>query len=131
MVSTRLTSILLTETKIMKALQVTTAALTIFIICTGQVEAKGKPGGGNPPPPVSTSCADKASYFPSFVYSQNKTNRKGQISGNDLFLSNAAGDCQILIYSSSVSTLVSLNYKQIGTEGIVVWAQSVDENAGR
>ena len=65
----------------------------------------GKPGGEDPPPEV-TSCADKSSDFPAFVYTKVNSNKRGSPVGHDFYLSNANGDCSVLIYSSSYKSSI-------------------------
>jgi len=124
------------EAEIMKVRKAAITASIILIISMGQVSAKpgnggGKPGGGEEPP-VVTSCSDKTSAFPAFAYTRLKTAKRNSISGFDIYLSNADGDCSVMVYSSSFGDKnIDLTYRQIGNDGIIAWRQNGDENAGR
>jgi len=118
----------------MKVWKVTITALAVLMVCMGQVNAKpgkggGKPGGGEPPPAVN-SCSDYASDFPAFAYTVQKSARKGT-SGTEFYLSNADGDCSILIYTTSYVFNIWLKYTQVGNSGIIAWSQAKDENASK
>lgn len=122
----------------MNAWKLTISVLTVLIIFLGQVAAKpgNGNGGGNPggeePPPVETLCANKKSAFPSFAYTQIKRGRKNSVAGYDILLSNAAGDCFVLLVSVSDNSLkVNLKLKLSGSSGIVVWSQVNDETASK
>lgn len=101
---------------------------------TDLFKVKGK-GGGKPPPdpepPVETSCYDYESAFPSFAYAVQTSGRKGN-TGYDIFLSNADGDCSILIHTTGYKgNNFELAYSQSGNNGVITWKQSTNENAGR
>ena len=112
------------------------AALTVLILCVGQVDAKpgnggGKPGGGGEDPPAATSCASKSSTFPAFAYTRLNAGKRS-VSSIDFYLSNADGDCSILIHTANVNeNEVDLSYRQIGNYGVIAWSQGRDETQDR
>jgi len=120
----------------MKFRKAITAALTVLILCMGQVDAKpgnggGKPGGGGEDPPATTSCASNPSTFPAFAYTRLNV-KKRSVSSIDFYLSNAAGDCSILIHTADVDeNEVDLSYRQIGNNGVIAWSQGRDETQSR
>ena len=79
---------------------------------------------------ITNSCSDYTSDFPAFAYTVTKRTRKG-VSGTDVYLSNADGDCSILVHTTNYTFNIWLKYKQIGNSGIIAWSQAKDENAGR
>jgi len=119
-------------------LKTATSLLTILTFCILFVPLSfAKKGGGGkppvePPPPVEVSCANYDSAFPFFAYQKLKTGRKGAVSGTEIYLSNADGDCSILVYSSgSIDNRSDLSYRQNGNDGVIVWKQHTDETASR
>lgn len=82
---------------------------------------EGKPGGEDPP--AATSCADRESEFPSFAYSVVDARRKSVDS--KIYLSNAAGDCSVEVYSSTTE-VESLSYRLVDDEVIVAWVEHTD-----
>jgi len=77
-----------------------------------------------------TSCEHKNSAFPAFAYVNNRVNHRGR-SEQSFYVSNADGDCSILIHTSTYDGTISLKYTQVGNSGIIAWSQHKDENAGR
>lgn len=79
-----------------------------------------------------TSCAEKPSEFPAFAYTRNAP-EGGNQSGFYVYLSNADGDCSVLLYSTTAyhRPESDLSYRQIGDAGIIAWRQSEDEQAGQ
>ena len=77
----------------------------------------------------TTSCTDSPSEFPAFAYIELKRSG-GPILGFDMYLSNADGDCSVLLHSiQAEESEIDLNYRQIGDLGIVAWRQWGDEFA--
>lgn len=94
-------------------------------------------GGGKPPkddpPPLTdgTACTQSTSAFPAFAYTVQQSGRKG-ISGYDFYLSNANGDCSVKIHTSGYTgNDLEFSYSQNGNDGVLVWRQDSNENAGR
>ena len=92
----------------------------------------GKPPKDDPPPPIDgAACAQSASVFPAFAYTVQISGRKG-ISGYELYLSNADGDCSVKIHTNGYEgNDLEFSYSQNGNDGVLVWRQDNNENAGR
>ena len=108
----------------------TTLTLCFFLVPTSFAK---KGGGGKPPPepppPVAPTCIDYSSAFPAFAYIKINTSRKGS---TKFYLSNAAGDCTVLIHTANIGAFTTdFAYRQNGVDGVLVWKQPYDENAGR
>lgn len=90
----------------------------------------GKPGGEDPPPVVS--CAHQPSAFPAFAFNRVQTGRKGRVTGYDIYLSNAAGDCEVRLVSVNDSSgFVDLSFRQNGSSGTIAWRQTKNENGSK
>lgn len=83
----------------------------------------GKPGGEDPP--AVTSCAEKTSEFPAFAYVETINSRKG--SNSDIYLSNADGDCAILVHSTDTEAN-NLSYALNGNEAVIAWVENIDNS---
>ncbi len=94
--------------------------LCLGLSASSALAKKPKP----PPDPVidGAACADSVSFFPAFVYSVD----------NELFLSNADGDCAIPVYKSPTDWIIGgnpdkLSYRWYGDAdagiGKVVWEE--------
>jgi hypothetical protein len=92
----------------------------------------GKPGGGDEAPIDGAKCIDSESEFPSFAFTRLVMGGwKGQsVTGYEIHLSNADGDCSILIYEVSADdeNYLDISYRQIGSEGVIAWRQYRDES---
>lgn len=90
-------------------------------LAASSVVAK-KPIKPDPDPGIDgAACVDSLSYFPAFVYS---------VSGNEIFLSNAAGDCSISIYKTDRTiggNPSHLSYRLFGDSspftGVIAWSE--------
>src|SRR5262245_29717400 len=108
--------------------RVLAATIVIGILATGEsMAAKPQPPPPPPPPPpLPTSCPGD---FPAIAYSTDRTvaGKKGrtQFVGSNVYLANSTGDCSILIAIITGGTGVRANYRQIGSEGRVVWIDNV------
>jgi len=107
-------------------------AISAVILCfaTPLAAKKGGNGGGKPggeDSPVATSCTHKASAFPSFAYAVVNAKRKSVDS--KIYLSNAAGDCAVEVYSSTTD-VEYLSYRLLNDEAIVAWVEHTDPNYG-
>jgi hypothetical protein len=118
----------------MKIIKIATTTIMILFICMGQVNAKpgngdagGKPKSGSDG--VDGAACETSQDFPSMIYTRVKESKGGKREGYDMFLSNRDGSCSILIFTSKHKGGLYPSYKQNGSEGIVVWMQSKDENA--
>lgn len=82
-----------------------------------------------PEPPIDgAACAESVSFFPAFVHALD----------NELFLSNAAGDCAIPVYKTDWSiggAPSNLSYRWYGDEysgtGIITWSEQRYDRKGR
>jgi hypothetical protein len=74
--------------------------LAVFLVPTS-FAMKDMLGGNNPS--ASSSCADKASIFPSSLFTKLNKNHKGTVSGFEIHLSNSEGDCSTMIFSSNAA----------------------------
>lgn len=54
----------------------------------------GEPGGTSP-------CSEDASVFPSFLFTTLNQSEGRHVSGYEIHLSNADGDCSVLLFSSN------------------------------
>jgi len=53
--------------------------------------------------PGLTSCADKASFFPTSLYTEINTSANGSYSGFEIHISNQNRECSALLYSSNAA----------------------------
>ena len=81
--------------------------LAIFVVPTG-FASRGGDGGESS---VATSCNEKAIAFPASVYTRLNTDINGSVSGFEIHLSKANGDCSVMLYSSNAAeSRISSNY---------------------
>lgn len=75
--------------------------------------------GGNKISPV-TSCADKAIFFPTSIYTEIDMNEDGSFSAFAIHVANKDGNCSALLYSSNTSeSPISLSHHQNGESLII------------
>lgn len=85
--------------------------LALFLVPTGFASL----GGNGDDEPAADSCDDKAIAFPTSVYTRLNTGINGSVSGFEIHLSNADGDCSALLFSSNAAeSRISLSYRQHG-----------------
>lgn len=90
--------------------------------------------GEEPPPPPPESCSDAEGAFPAFAFARSKQEkRRGSLvwSGNDIYLADSTGTCELKIFSLDFRSLTNLKFRLNGNRGRIVWMQYVDENKGR
>jgi len=84
--------------------------LALFVVPAG-FASRGDDGGGEPS--VAASCDDNAIAFPASVYTRLNTGINGSVSGFEIHLSNADGDCSAMLFSSNAAeSRISLRQHQ-------------------
>ena len=77
--------------------------------------SKGGQGGGESA--TLSSCDDGAIAFPTSVYTRLNTHPSGSVSGFEIHLSRAGGDCSVMLYSSNATeSRISLDFQQNGDD---------------
>ena len=115
----------------MKSLRLTgillIAILTSSAMSTGVWAKKGGKlgGGGGGDSAPDLSCASHSSDFPTFAYVDTKLGRKS--SSSDIYLSNADGDCAILVHSTSTEAN-NLSFALNGNDVVIAWVENFDTN---
>lgn len=105
-----------------KWLVTATAYIGLLLLAT-TVDAK-KPGKPPPEPEPSTdgaACVESGSFFPAFMYVVSDFGHHGQTE-NEIFLSNAIGDCRIPIYTTTDVIVPTVSYRLSGNRGKIVWS---------
>lgn len=88
--------------------------LALFVVPTG-FASRGDDGGSEPS--VVTSCDDNAIAFPASVYTRLNMGINGSVSGFEIHLSNADGDCSAMLFSSNAAeSRLSLSQHLNGVE---------------
>jgi hypothetical protein len=98
---------------------------------------KGKHTGDHPhcqdePPPPPESCADAQGEFPAFAFAKSvRDGRRGTWSGNDIYLADSTGTCELKIFSLDFRSATDPSFRLNGNQGRIIWMQYTDENKGR
>ena len=89
-------------------------------------------GGEDPPPPPPESCADAEGAFPAFAFARSiHDGRHGTWSGNDIYLADSTGTCELKIFSLDFRAGTDVKFRLNGTQGRIVWTQYGLENQPR
>lgn len=84
--------------------------LAIFVVPTGFASRGGDSGGEAS---AATSCDDKTMVFPASIYTRLNTDVYGGVSGFEIHLANADGDCSAMLFSSNAAeSRISLSQHQ-------------------
>jgi len=87
-------------------------------------------GGEEPPPPES--CALAPGAFPAFAFARSLFDgRRGTWSGNDIYLADSTGTCELKIFSLDFRATTDIKFRLNGNQGRIVWTQYTQENLGR
>ena len=88
--------------------------LALFVVPTG-FASRGGDGGSEPS--VVISCDDNTIAFPESVYTRLNMGINGSVSGFEIHLSNADGDCSAMLFSSNAAeSRLSLSQHLNGVE---------------
>ena len=74
--------------------------LALFLVPTSYAMKDVMSGDGSL---ETTSCSDKSSIFPSSLFTKLNKSHNGRVSGFELHISNAEGDCSTMIFSSNAA----------------------------
>lgn len=85
----------------------------------------GKGGGGGGDSTPNLSCASQSSNFPAFAYVDTKLGRKS--SSSKVYLSNADGDCAVLVHATSTEAN-DLSFALNGNDVVIAWIENIDTN---
>ena len=118
------------------ALLLTVLAMPLlsYAHCDGKHTGNHPHCGGEepPPPPPPESCADAPGAFPAFAFARSvHDGRHGTWSGNDIYLADSTGTCELRIFSLDFRSPTNLKFRLNGNRGRIVWMQYTDENKGR
>ncbi len=92
--------------------------LVLFWVSTGSASSGANSGDG---PSALTTCADKSSIFPAFVYTKLNMSHNRSFVGFEIHLSNRDGDCTALLYSSNTAqSSINLGYRQNPDDMVIV-----------
>ena len=84
--------------------------LALFVVPAGFASRSGDSGGKAS---TATSCDDKAMVFPASIYTRLNTGVNGGVSGFEVHLANADGDCSAMLFSSNAAeSRISLSQYQ-------------------
>jgi len=84
--------------------------LALFVVPTGFASRGGNSGGEAS---AATSCDDKAMIFPASIYTRLNMGVNGGVSGFEIHLANADGDCSAMLFSSNAAeSRISLSQHQ-------------------